>query len=214
MHRMAWLLLTLAACFHSVHTGYPRPWTRLYNGKDLAGWHVEGSEAKLSSWKTDGPILSCISGSGYLARDEEYGDFELRLEYRLPPAGNSGIGVRFPRGGWPSTDGMEIQLLDDAAPQYKDLKPEQANASIYTFVAPTAHVEKPAGQWNKIEVRCKGPEVRVKLNGKVVCSANMDTITSPGKGKTALKDRPRKGLIGLQCHNDPVDFRNIEVRTL
>lgn len=192
----------------------PAGWVRLYNEKDLSGWHVEGDAAKLSSWKTDGPVLSCIKGSGYLARDEEYGDFELRLEYRLPPAGNSGIGIRFPRGGWPSTDGMEVQLLDDAAPQYRDLKPEQANGSIYTFVAPIAHPAKPAGEWNKIEVRCKGPVVEVKINGKKVTSANMDEITSPGKGKTPLNKRPRAGLVGLQCHNDPVDFRNIEIRRL
>lgn len=192
----------------------PKPWIKLFNGKDLTGWHVEGTDAKLSSWKTDGPILSCISGSGYLARDEEYGDFELKLEYRLPPAGNSGIGIRFPRGGWPSTDAIEIQLLDDASPKYRDLKPESINGSIYTFVGPSSRPAKPAGEWNKIEVRCKGSEISVKINGKLVCSANMDDITSPGKGTIPLNKRPRKGLIGLQCHNDPVDFRNIEIREL
>jgi hypothetical protein len=113
----------------------------LYNGKDLTGWHVESG--KLEAWKANGELLSCVSpGGGYLARDEEYGDFELRLEYRLPPAGNSGVGIRFPRGGWPSTDGMEIQLLDDAHPRYRNLKPEQRNAAIYTFVA---HARKPPG---------------------------------------------------------------------
>jgi hypothetical protein len=191
-----------------------KPWTRLYNGKDLSGWHVEGSGAALTSWKAEGPVLSCISGSGYLARDEEYDDFELRLEYRLPPEGNSGIGLRFPRGGWPSTDGMEIQLLDDTAARYRDLKPESINGSIYTFVGPTARPAKPPGQWNKIEVRCKGPEVSVRISGKQVCSANVDEISSPGKGTTPLNKRPRRGLIGLQCHDDPVDFRNIEIRRL
>ena len=208
------LLVALPIILALVTINADSPWAKLYNGKDLSGWHVEGDGAKLSSWKTNGPIISCIKGSGYLARDEEYSDFELKLEYRLPPAGNSGIGIRFAPGTWPSTDGMEIQLLDDAAPQYKDLKPEQANASIYTFVAPTVRAEKPAGEWNRIEIRCKGPEVRVKLNGKVTTQANMDEITSPGKGKTPLNKRPRAGLIGLQCHNDPVDFRNIEIRRL
>jgi hypothetical protein len=207
-------ILCLVGCATSLSAETPKPWIKLYNGMDLSGWHVEGAGATLSSWRTEGAILSCTKGSGYLARDEEYGDFELKLEYRLPPAGNSGIGIRFPRGGWPSTDGMEIQLLDDAAAQYRDLKPEQTNGSIYTFVGPTSKPAKPAGEWNRLEVRCKGSEVRVKINGKLVCQADIDEITSPGKGTVPLNKRPRAGLIGLQCHNDPVDFRNIEIRRL
>jgi hypothetical protein len=208
------LPLLFALCLFVPYAARPSGWTKLYNGKDLTGWHVEGDAATLASWKADGPVLSCIKGSGYLARDEEYSDFQLKLDYRLPPAGNSGIGIRFAPGTWPSTDAIEIQLLDDAAPQYKDLKPDQKNGAIYTFVGPKESPAKPAGEWNHIEVRCKGPEVRVKINGKLVSEVNMDVVTSPGKGKTPLNKRPRAGLIGLQCHNDPVDFRNIEIRRL
>lgn len=184
-----------------------------YNGKDLSGWHVESG--KLEAWKANGEMISCVTpGGGYLALDKEYGDFELRLDYRLPPAGNSGVGVRFPRGGWPSTMGMEIQLLDDDAPVYSKLSPTQRNGSLYTFVAPKAKVHKPAGEWNHIEIRCQGPSVVVRLNGVEIQNVNLDTQTQKGKGDLPLSQRPRKGLVGIQSHGDPVDFRNIQIREL
>lgn len=184
-----------------------------YNGSDLTGWHVESG--KLDAWKANGEMISCVKpGGGYLALDREYGDFELKLEYRLPPAGNSGIGIRFPRGGWPSTMGMEVQLLDDAAPRYGKLKAEHKNGSIYTFVAPKSNPAKPAGEWNRITVRCQGPHVKVALNGVDIQDVNLDEQTAKGKGELPLKQRPRRGLVGLQSHGDPVDFRNIEIREL
>jgi len=212
------LLLSAAAALGVLGIGLSAAqgadWVKPYNGRDLSGWHVESG--KLDSWAARGDLLSCVKpGGGYLALDKEYGDFELRLECKLPPAGNSGIGLRFPRGGWPSTEGMEIQILDDTHPMYKDLKPEQANGSIYTHVAPKLKVQKPAGEWNRYEVRCQGPHVVIKLNGQEIIHANLDDYNdSLGKGKIALGKRPRKGLVGIQSHGDPVDFRNIEIREL
>jgi hypothetical protein len=201
--------------FELVRTKSTARWMPLYNKRDLSGWHVEGEGAKLSAWKANGELISCVApGGGFLATDREYGDFELKLEYRIPPAGNTGVGIRFPRGGWPSVDGMEIQILDDDAPQYKDLKPEHRCGSIYTFVGPKVKAFKPAGQWNRMVIRCRGEEVVVRLNGREVTRARMSEHPETGKGTVALKDRPRRGLIGLQSHGDPVDFRNIQVREL
>lgn len=205
------LLLTLLLGL-SAHAA-DRPFEHPYNGKDLAGWHVESG--KLDSWAARGDVLSCVKpGGGYLALDREYGDFEIKLDYRLPPAGNSGVGVRFPKGGWPSTMGMEIQLLDDAAPQYKDLGAVHRNGSIYSFVPPKSNPARPAGEWNSIRVRCKGPKVQVWINDVQVQDVNVDEHPEKGKGDLPLSQRPRKGLVGLQSHGDPVDFRNIEIREL
>ncbi len=188
-------------------------WVKPYNGKDLSGWHVESG--KLEAWKANGEMISCVTpGGGYLALDKEYGDFELELEYRLPPAGNSGVGIRFPRGGWPSTQGMEIQLLDDDAPQYAKLGEVHRNGSIYSFLAPKVKAGKPAGEWNKIEIRCQGPHIKIKLNGKDIQDVNVEEQTKKGKGGSALNARPRTGLVGLQSHGDPVDFRKIRIREL
>jgi len=62
-------------------TRAPARWIKLYNGKDLTGWHAQGG--RIDVWKADGPILSTLSGGGgWLTTADEYGDFELRLEYR------------------------------------------------------------------------------------------------------------------------------------
>ena len=186
---------------------------RPYNGKDLTGWHVE--QGKLEAWQANGDLISCVKpGGGYLALDDEYGDFELKLEYRLPKAGNSGLGLRFPRGGWPSTDGMELQLLDDDAPQYAKLSAVHRNGSLYTFVGPKVRAGKPFGEWNSITVRCKGPLLTAKLNGQNILDVNLDEHQEVGKGKVPLAQRPRRGLVGLQSHGDPVDFRKIRIREL
>jgi hypothetical protein len=189
------------------------PLTRVYNEKDLTGWHVE--RGKITAWKANGELLSCTGQEGgYLCLDREYGDFELRLEYRIPPAGNTGVGIRFPRGGWPSTDGMEIQILDDAHPKYKDLGAEHKNGSVYSFAAPKASPGKPAGEWNRMTIRCKGPHLVVRINGVEVQNLNLDEQQQKGKGDLPLSQRPRKGLVGVQSHGDPVDFRRIEIREL
>lgn len=208
-----YLLAAAALLALALRASADKPFEHPYNGKDLSGWHVESG--KLESWKANGDLISCVKPEGgYLALDREYADFEIKLDYRLPPAGNSGVGIRFPRGGWPSTMGMEIQLLDDAAPQYKDLGGEHRNGSIYSFVAPKTNPSKPAGQWNHIAIRCQGPRVQVWVNDVQVQDVDVSTHNEKGKGDLPLSQRPRKGLVGLQSHGDPIDFRNIEIREL
>jgi len=195
--------------------GEPGPWVKLYNGHDLAGWHTEGNGAKLSAWQAEGELLTCKGAAiGYLATDKEYGDFELKLDYRAPKGANSGVGIRFPPGKWPSTDGMEIQILDDKDPKYKDVEPTQLCGAIYSFVPPKAHPAKPAGEWNSMRILCQGPNIEVWINKVEVIHENLDLHNEKGKGELPLSKRPRSGLIGLQCHYDPISFRRIEVREI
>jgi len=219
MIRVMWPVLAMVVlanpAFAQISSSKPGPWQKLYNGKDLSGWHAEGTDAKLDIWKPNGELLTCTGGKiNYIATDKEYSDFELKLEFRIPKGANSGVGIRFPRGGWPSTGGMEIQILDDTDPQYKDLNPNQACGSIYSFVAPKSHPAKPAGTWNSMRIRCQGPDIQVWINNKEVIHENLDTHNEKGKGDLPLSKRPRTGLIGLQCHTDPIDFRKVEVREL
>lgn len=210
----AWLLPVGLALVLAAGAARAAEFARLYNGKDLSGWHVESG--KLEAWKANGEMISCLNkGGGYLATDREYGDFELRMEYRMSAAGNSGVGIRFPRGGWPSTQGMEIQLLDDDAPRYANLDGLHRNGAIYTHVAPRAKAQKPAGEWNRLVIRCQGPRIAIHLNGVEIQNVNVEEYAnSLGKGKTTLAQRPRRGLIGIQSHDPVVDFRNLEIREL
>lgn len=193
---------------------------KLYNGKDLSGWDVH--HGKLSAWKANGELLSCVgSGGGWLRTAKTYSDFVLKLKYRIPKDGNSGVGLRFPPTGDPAHEGMEIQILDDDADVYQKmhLVPAQHTGSIYYQVAAKQGFAKPAGQWNEYEITCLGPHVVVKLNGHVVTDAMLDQFTKGAGGHKALAERPQVGFIGLQSHEsggkfEPIDFRDIEVKDL
>jgi len=190
-----------------------RGFTRLYNGKDLTGWHVK--DGKLEAWKANGEMISTVApGGGWLTSDKEYGDFILRLEYRVPAGGNSGVGIRYPAQGDPAHVGMEIQVLDDNAPQYKNLNAAQYNGGIYYQSAPKAKAAKAPGEWNRYVIRAQGPKITVRLNGTVIQDINVEEFTKGEGGYKALAERPRRGFIGLQSHGDQVDFRNIEIREL
>ena len=186
---------------------------RLYNGKDLSGWEVQGG--KIEAWKADGELLSCVSeGGGWLRTTKMYSDFVLRIEWRIPKGGNSGIGLRFPPTGDPAHDGMEIQVLDDDDEQYKKLKDAQYTGGIYYQAPAKRGAAKPPGEWNVYEITCLGPHVTVMLNGKVINDAMVDTFKAGLGGYMPLADRPEIGHVGMQSHGSRVDFRNIEIKNL
>lgn len=189
------------------------PFVRLYNGKDLTGWEVQNG--KIDAWKADGELLSCIhEGGGWLRSKELYSDFVLKIEWKIPKGGNSGVGLRFPSTGDPAHVGMEIQILDDGDEQYKNLVDAQYTGGIYYQAAAKHGAAKPVGEWNKYEITCLGPHVTVVLNGQVINDAMVDTYKEGKGGHSALADRPEIGHVGMQSHGSRVDFRNIEIKNL
>ncbi|MGE3316888.1 MAG: family 16 glycoside hydrolase, partial [Planctomycetaceae bacterium] len=141
-------------------------------------------------------------------------DFVLRIEWKIPKGGNSGVGLRFPPTGDPAHVGMEIQILDDGADEYKNLVDAQYTGGIYYQAAAKHGVAKPVGEWNQYEITCLGPHVTVVLNGQVVNDAMVDTYKEGKGGHAALADRPEIGHVGMQSHGSRVDFRNIEIKNL
>jgi len=199
MNRRALLgaLLALPAVSAAAPLRAAGEWVKLSNAQDFSAWKVVNG--KLDVWKMEGDTISCVGrGGGCLLTAKEYGDFELRFDYRVPAGGNTGVGIRVPPGGWPSTHAFEIQILDDDHPKYANLKPEHRNGSIYTFIAPRVRAHKPAGEWNRMEVRCQGPQVVIRLNGQEIHNVNLDEHTQHmGKGDLPLGKRPRRGHIGF-----------------
>lgn len=188
--------------------------TPLFNGKDLTGWKHLGSTKDV--WAVEDGLIVCKGGGGgWLGTDKDYDNFALRLEYRLTPAGNSGIYIRAPEKGHISRVGMEIQLLDDLDPKYAKLDFYQYTGSIYHVIGPTQRASKPGGQWNAIEIKAAGRDVAVTLNGKKVLDADLDRCA---KDPEVAKEHPglarTGGKIGLQSHTDRVEFRNLRVKEL
>lgn len=187
----------------------PDGFTALFNGKDLRGWTV--LNGKKDRWAVDNGLLFVQgAGGGWLMTEKEYADVEVRLEFRLPKHGNSGVALRAPLRGDPAYSGMEIQILDDR--DYQGLRPAQHCGSIYDVVAPSKDVTKPAGEWNTMRIIAKGHRVRIELNGTETVNANLDDHKDRADKHPGLL-RP-KGHLGLQSHDGRVEFRAIYVKEL
>ncbi len=187
-------------------------WRDLFNGRDLTGWEQVGGDHPC--WKVeDGQLYTDgAEGCGWLSTTEEFSDFELEVEFRVPENGNSGVFIRAPRDGNPAFEGSEIQVLDDYGSEYTELKPWQYCGSVYATIAPSRRVTLPANTWQKMRIRCEGMQVSVWLNGCAIVegdlSEHMDKLADhPGLKRTS-------GFIGLQNHGSRLDYRNIRIRPL
>lgn len=183
----------------------------LFNGKDFANWVGTGLPAE-ECWTVEDGVLLCTGKKGsWLRSREEYGDFNLRLEYQVADGANSGVYVRVPADGnhhrqneTEPPAGFEVQIIDDAHEKHRDIKDYQYTASIYDIAGATRHVAKPAGQWNTLEINCLGQHVTITHNGAIVVDADEEHFP-------LLKLRNTKGYLGLQNHFTPVKFKNIRV---
>jgi len=187
--------------------------TPLFNGKNLDGWKLVGGTGPGYIVEED-RIVCPADGGGNLFTQKEYANFVLRLEFKVSPGGNNGVGLRAPLEGDAAYQGMEIQVLDDPAPQYKDIKPAQHTGSIYGVVPPKQNALKPTGEWNAYDITAQGRHILIKLNGTTLVDANLDTITDP----QVLKQHPglarTTGHIGFLGHRSHVEFRNIRIKEL
>jgi hypothetical protein len=192
----------------------PEGFKPLFNGKDLTGWKSTG-DSKV--WGVeDGVLYVAGGGGGWLITEKDFANFELRLEYKMPKMGNSGVGLRIPaptdKGfGDPAYAAMEIQLLDDA--NWKGLASWQHTGSIYNVVPAKKVNGKEFGQWNTMRIVAKGKNILVEQNGETLVDANLaDYEKEHAKRHPGiLRDT---GRIGFQSYNFRVEFRNIYVKTL
>lgn len=185
-------------------------WTALFNGRDLTGWIGDTAGYRVQ----DNTLF--WHGGGNLYTEKQYGDFHFKCDFRLSPGANNGIGIRAPRQGDPAYHGMEIQLLDDSAEQYADLKPYQYCGSVYGVAPAKRGHLNPVGQWNAIEIIARGPRITVILNDGVIVDTDLtDAIrngTIDGREHPGLNSP--KGHIVLLGHGSEVAFRNLQIREL
>jgi hypothetical protein len=183
----------------------------VFNGKDFTGWAgpIDQYEVK------DGAVVCRPKKGGTIYTKDEYADFVARVEYRLPPAGNNGLAIRYPGHGDTAYVGMcEIQVLDDTSPKYAKLDPRQYNGSAYGMVPAHRGYLRPVGEWNFEEATIQGPTIKVELNGTLILDTDLSTVTQyMGNHQHPGKDRS-SGHFGFAGHNDPVAFRHIQIKNL
>lgn len=182
----------------------------LFNGHDLTGW-VPMSK-KPEAWGVKDGVLYVENGDGWIRTDREYKNFILKLDWKLPPGGNSGVFLRAPLAGDGAYQGLEIQILDHFDPQYKDIKPAQFTGSVYDVVPAKQEGLHKAGEWNSYVITHDGDHIKVVLNGITINDTNLAEHREhidkhPGLGR-------KEGYIGLQSHGSRVDFRNIMIKEI
>lgn len=183
----------------------------LFNGSDLSGWIGDTKGYQIE----EGAIV-CKPG-GNLYTKKEYSDFVFRFEFMLTPGANNGLGIRTPNKGDAAYVGMELQILDDSAGIYKNLKPWQFHGSIYGLVAPKRGHQKPVGEWNVQEVTADGSKIKVVLNGETIVDADLAKIEQTDDIHSLEKHpgiKNEKGHIGFLGHGSVVKFRNIRIKEL
>ncbi|MBR9919644.1 MAG: DUF1080 domain-containing protein [Bacteroidetes bacterium] len=208
-------------------------WQLLFNGENFDGWHRYGGGEIGANWKVMNGTMTLTtnpkSGGGWevkdggnVVTDGEYENFELRMEWKIQPCGNSGIiycvneDEKFSE---PWMTGMEMQVLDNTC--HPDAKIEKHRAAdLYDLIACEYEAVLPAGSWNKVRLIKRGPHVEHWLNGRKLVEYEMATPEwEKMLTNSKWKDYPDfgqylKGHIALQDHSDQVWFRNIKIKPL
>lgn len=182
----------------------------LFDGKTLKGW-----QGSVKGYAVEDGIMVCQKhGGGNVYTEKEYGNFVFRFEFKLEPGANNGVGIRAPLQGDAAYVGMEIQILDNDAPVYKNLQPYQYHGSIYGVVPAKRGFLKPNGEWNSEEILADGKHIRVTLNGTVIVDANLDDVKDPKVLAAHPGLKRDKGYIGFLGHGARIEFRNLRVKEL
>jgi hypothetical protein len=201
-------------------------WKLLFDGKSTAGWRgfrqeemPVGKDGKPGWAAVDGCLVR-VGPGGDIITDEEFDDFELSIEWRICPAGNSGIFFRVSEDeDWVWRTGPEFQVLDNA--EHVDGRNALTSAaSCYALIAPPRDATVPIGLFNKARIIARGPHAEYWLNGEKTAEFNIDSADFRKLiAESKFKDMPRfaqvrKGHIALQDHGDKVWYRNIRIRLL
>jgi hypothetical protein len=191
--------------------------TPLFDGQTLDGWTLVDKKGDGYGVR-DGVIFCAKGGGGKLLTEREYSDFVLRFEFRMPKEGsNNGVGIRAPLEGDAAYNGMEIQILDEAAAlagKWGQLRDAQYHGSIYDVVPAKKGAMHPAGRWNQEEIIAQGRHITVKLNDQVIVDANLDDVKDPATLAKHPGLQRTTGHIGFLGHNDYIEFRNIRIKEL
>ena len=242
MHRLVMLALVISACaptpreISTTDTGTVASqeaamttltdeeraagWRALFDGATTAGWRGFKRADVPDGWRVIDGAITRVGPGGDLMTTDQFGNFELSLEWKVQPAGNSGVFYRVTEeGGQTYETGPEMQVLDDAGHADGQSRLTSAGANYGLYPAP-AGIVKPAGEWNQARVLANGAHVEHWLNGTKVVEYELG---SPDWEKKVRESkfaawpkygRAQRGHIAIQDHGDTAAFRNIKIRVL
>ncbi len=195
-------------------------WRLLFDGKSLDNWRSYKEESVNSGWAIENGCLARVGMGGDIISRQQFADFELKLEWRISEAGNSGIFIRGDESGRSiHHTGFEMQVLDNAG--HRDAKdPSHRSGAYYDMITPDHDTTRPVGSWNRVHIIARGPHVEFWLNERKTAEFEQGSVQWQALyQQSKFTDRPEygsllQGHIGFQDHWDKVWYRNIRILEL
>ena len=215
------LVLCLTAALSSLAMAQASRWRPLFDGKTIASWRGYKSPQVPSGWGVEDGAIAKSKPVGDLISKEQFGDFELELEWKIGKGGNSGIFYRgteeYVKIYWSAP---EYQLLDDASAPDGKSRLTSAGANYGLDPSPAGHV-KPAGEWNVTRIVAKGAHMEHWLNGFKLLEYELWSPAWEAKVKASKfgdwpnYGRAKKGHLAIQGdHEGALAIRKIRIRAL
>jgi hypothetical protein len=213
----------------TVPAGTNDGWQVLFDGASKNAWHIYNSKSDGAAWKVQDGILyldpgarKSGAGGGDLVTNEEYENFDLKLEWKIDSAGNSGIiflTQEDPKYSATYLTGPEMQIIDNNG--HRDAKINKHRAGdLYDLITSSPETVKPAGEWNMVEIISNKGALEFHLNGtKVLATTMWDDAWKKMIAASKFKQWAgfgtyKKGRFALQDHGNTVWFRNIKIKKL
>jgi hypothetical protein len=201
-------------------------WKLLFDGKSTDGWRNFKKDTISDGWQVhDGALCRVNTSAGDIVTKDEYDNFILDLDYKVPEHANSGILYRVSEDqGATWATGPEFQILDNTDPHGDPQKSGWCYALYRPPVDPKTEkpldATKPVGEWNHIRLVCVGPYVEHWMNGVKYCEYEIgsddwnERVAKSKFGKMPKFAKNTAGHIALQGDHGNVCFANIKVRPL
>ena len=195
---------------HSEKDGF----VSLFNGKNLDGWVGNTTSYVVE----EGVIVIRPNGGsgGNLYTKNTYSNFILHFQFQLSPGANNGLGIHAPLEGDAAYVGKELQILDNTAEKYAELKAYQYHGSLYGVMPAKRGYLNPVGEWNQQEVYVNNGDIKITLNGTVILEGNY--VEASKNGTIDGREHPglqrKSGHIGFLGHGSVVKFREIRIKEI
>ena len=230
------LIFVLTTLFRCEKKTEDKEWIYLFSDEYSSNWKAYNGDSLPKKWKITNNTLTFdtefkleseyTKGSDIIFSKEEFANFELHIEWKLPKGGNSGIFYHLKEGFDETSEiAPEYQLLDDEGWEELNrdkLKPWQKAGADYAMYSPNTDVKilNPSGKWNSTKIIFTEEKVEYWLNEQKILSFipwSEDWYKRKNSGKwkdSKFYGKYKKGYIGLQDHNSPISFRNMKIRKL